>query len=91
MGYTYVSGEEGFALEEQFRISTESPAAKAYAEKEGISLAAPMGAEESDAEVHSMSMGTKRLLFGGIVLAGGAGIALVMLLMRRKAQKTTEK
>ena len=91
MGYTYVSGEEGFALEEQFRISTESSAAKAYAEKEGISLTAPMGAEKSDTEVSSMSMGTKRFLFGGIVLAGSAGIALVMLLMRRKAQKTTEK
>lgn len=54
-------------------------------------MTAHMEAEESDTEVSSMSMGTKRLLFGGIVLAGGAGIALVMLLIRRKARKTTEK
>lgn len=90
LGYTYVSGEAGFALVEQFRLSTEGDAAKSYADSAGILLVSP--GEDGEQEPSSgMSQGAKGLLFGGIVLAGSAGIILTVLLIRRKNGETEEK
>ena len=91
LGYDYISGEEGFVLRQDFRLCTESKAAKDYAAAAGIPVVPPEDAKGAGNTPTGMSMGRKRLLFGGVMLAGGGCLGLLCLLLRRKGQKTAEK